>query len=168
MWGRTIIGLFLLGVLGCAPGPGDYTLQEVTAADFERFVGATGYLTDSERFGWTFQQVTVHSYKVVRGVNFRNDTYPGDEVTQVSYDDATAYCEWAGVRLPTLEEYWNLSTADQRKDVWDWTQESYLAGGSYLCSIQTCAGFQQGNEKRDISLDTTNSHIGFCVVVDRS
>ena len=38
----------------------------------------------------------------------------GLPVTQVSYNDAKAYCNWANKRLPTYDEYWELVKNDHR------------------------------------------------------
>lgn len=158
------IALFsLLTLLSCEVGS-ENTLYEVTKDDFSEFISATNYVTDAEKFGWTFRQITISHFEVVEGETWRNSSYKQSEVTQISWNDAVAYCQWKGVRLPKLEEYWKYSTSDNQKDVWDWTEEGILAGGSFLCSIETCAGFKEGNEKTDISPDTTNSHIGFCVI----
>ena len=154
----------LLWVAQTSATPKD--IQEVTRSDFQAFVNATGYVTDAEQYGWTFRQRTVYAYQVSKGESWRNSTYRGHEATQVSYRDAVAYCQWKGARLPTLSEYWQLATEDQQRDVWDWTQEGILAGGSYLCELTTCAGFLAGNEKRDVSRDTSNSHIGFCIIIE--
>jgi sulfatase modifying factor 1 len=140
------------------------TLHEVTFADFEKFVAQTGYITDAEKFGWTFRQKSIYNYDVVYGLNWKNCRHYDGNVIQVSYKDAKAYCTWSNSRLPTVEEYWRYSTASNKRDVWDWTSEGYLAGGSYLCGAQTCAGFKEGNEKKDLSKITSNSHIGFCVL----
>jgi len=66
---------------------------EVTNADFARFVEATGYQTDAEKAGSTN---TWRSYAEGR------DNHP---VVKVSWNDARAYCEWAGKRLPTEAEW---------------------------------------------------------------
>jgi sulfatase modifying factor 1 len=67
---------------------------EVTNAQFAAFVDATGYQTDAEKAN--NKQVWHTEYTEGK------DNYP---VVRVSWNDATAYCEWVGKRLPTEEEW---------------------------------------------------------------
>jgi len=166
-------------------------LTPITVAQFSKFVSETNYKTDAEKFGWSIVQETIHKYhiadnttwKLPNGTDAVTDDMP---VTQVSYNDAIAYCNWADVKLPTYNEYWEYVKKDKRKiisnsdkiqkakvanivgNTWDITSttnakgEVRLAGGSYLCDITTCDGT---NPDRNlfVSADTGNTHISFSV-----
>lgn len=182
--------LFLTG-LGCSTKD---RLVPVSVADFEAFVSATNYVTDAERYGWSIVQLDVYNFILVEnaiwrtpdGVNPpRKKNLP---VTQVSYNDAAAYCRWAKVRLPTYEEYWSLVAQDKRVivsnnilpissvdsvnvvgNVWDITEpvdsnQIRLAGGSLFCSPTTCHGTQKDRELY-VDKETGNINCGFSVVI---
>jgi len=167
-------------------------LSTVSVSEFSKFVTETAYQTDAERYGWSIVQEDVFKFRTENGANWRkpnakNGTTDDMPVTQVSYNDAQAYCQWAKVRLPSYKEYWQQTANDKRKihqdanlilpikttnivgNVWDITTtensngEIRLAGGSYLCNTTTCKGT---NPKRVLFVDkeTGNIHIGFSVM----
>jgi formylglycine-generating enzyme len=95
----------------------EIALCETTNAEFERFVVATSYVTDAERlhnamifepglkeFEW--KQDKTAQWRFPNGIS-RGDIQDKMDhpVTSISYSDATAYCKWAGVRLPTYDEW---------------------------------------------------------------
>lgn len=65
---------------------------EVTNAQFAAFVNDTGYITEAESGGGSGWQAYTEG----------KDNHP---VVKVSWNDAVAYCEWAGRRLPTEAEW---------------------------------------------------------------
>ena len=171
----------------------DLKLSAVSYAEFEQFIQETGYVTDAERYGWSIVQLDVYNYTKVDSANWRKpdgQRAPASKdlpVTQVSYNDALAYCAWAKTRLPSYEEYWDLVQVDQRQvvsdnllpispveqynvlgNVWDVTatqkgEPVRLAGGSVFCSPNTCHGTVK-ERALFVDQETGNIHIGFAVV----
>jgi len=84
---------------------------EVTNADFATFVEATGYQTFAEKQNY---QSWRDEWEV--GVE---DNHP---VVMVTWDDATAYCEWLGKRLPTEAEWEKAARGDDGR-TYPWGNE---------------------------------------------
>ena len=85
---------------------------ELTLGEFHRFVEATSYKTEVELKGEG--RVIKGRFEKVPGVNWRHDIY-GElidkadynrfPVTRVSANDAMAYCKWAGLEIPSIEQW---------------------------------------------------------------
>ena len=167
-------------------------LIPISVGDFTDFVAATGYQTEAEQYGWSIVQLNVYDFKTAEGANWRspdgiNPIGEDMPITQVSFNDAMAYCEWVNARLPTYEEYWSIAQRDKRKinqnsdkllpldasniigNAWEMTTtentkgEIQLAGGSYFCNPTTCNGT---DPSRQLFVDKTtgNIHISFSVI----
>jgi hypothetical protein len=189
IWKYTFLFLILLS--SCKEK--EIILKPVSYSEFKLFVYETKYITDAEKYGWSIVQIDVYNFKKVDNANWRkpdgiNKVNSGElPVTQVSYNDALAYCKWAKKRLPNYNEYWEIVRNDKRVivsenklpiseidkvnivgNVWDITENENnelirLAGGSLFCSVNTCHGTIK---KRELFVDkeTGNIHVGFSVL----
>ena len=184
-------------VYACTTGAAEHNqLDVITYRKFEEFVSETGYVTDAEKFGWSIIQKDVFTFSRLEGATWKKpdgvNPPPSKDlpVTQVSYNDAIAYCNWSDTKLPTYEQYWMISKDDNRRvvfnslgplanadevsilgNVWEITaslkgDEVRLAGGSLFCSPALCNGT---SPERSLYVDkfTGNIHIGFAVISDK-
>jgi len=124
---------------------------------FARFAATTGYITQAERFGWSYvfagflpaalRKISARPdvtpwWVAVKGASWRHPEGPGSgldrradhPVVHVSWQDALEFCAWSVSRLPTEAE-WEYAARgghDQRRYPWG---DELTPGGRHMANI---------------------------------
>ncbi len=128
----------------------------VSNARFATFVDATGFVTEAERFGWSFVFAGLLAdrfpptrgieqapwWRQVFGADWRHPEGPQSSVedraqhpvVHVAFSDALAYCRWAGARLPTEAEWEYAARGGLEQARFPWGDE-LTPGGQHRCNI---------------------------------
>lgn len=139
-----------------ASSSSDAAETAAASGDMVEIPGGTGHQTEAEKFGWSFVfhlflpddfpdtrgVAATPWWRQVYGADWAHPAGPqssldgiGDHpIVHASWNDAQAYCAWAGGRLPTEAE-WECAARGglvQKRFVWG---DEYSPGGQTMCNI---------------------------------
>jgi sulfatase modifying factor 1 len=137
---------------------GDFWIDAhaLSNAEFARFVEETGYTTEAERFGWSyvFYQFLPKGHPPmlsvpqapwwlqVHGATWKHPEGPGSTVegrldhpvVHVSWNDAVAFADWAGKRLPSEAEWEYAARGGLEQMRYPWG-DRLSPDGKHRCNI---------------------------------
>ncbi|MCD2137916.1 formylglycine-generating enzyme family protein [Salinicoccus halitifaciens] len=143
---------------------------QVSNRKFKAFIDETGYVTDAERFGWSFvfhmllaeaddkhvkgQLPNTPWWLAVEGASWKHPYGPSSTiedimdhpVVHVSWNDAESYAKWAGGRLPTEAEWEYAARGGLEQKRFPWGND--LEPGRHMCNIWQ-GEFPMDNTKDD-------------------
>lgn len=143
----------------------------VTNAEFKMFIEETGYVTDAEKYGWSFVFHLFLSREtwdkatnrvketpwwiVVDGATWDHPEGPDSDIKDrmnhpaihISWNDALAFCKWSGKRLPTEAEWEFAARGGLEQKKYPWGDE-LTPGGEHYCNIWQ-GQFPDENDKLD-------------------
>jgi formylglycine-generating enzyme len=129
--------------------------RPVSVEQFREFVRATGYRSESERYGWSFVfhahvrpeliedraggvtwwcKVSEAHWAKPEGPDSSTEGRTHFPVTHISWNDAAAYAKWAGKRLPTEAEWEYASRGGLEQKTYPWGDE-LTPDGVHLCNV---------------------------------
>lgn len=136
--------------------PFSISTTAVTNGEFATFVDATGHVTQAETDGWSFvftgllpeqskdsarvvgaewwQRVSEATWCHPEGPQSDTVMRSDHPVVHVSWNDAVAYCEWTGVRLPTEAEWEFAARGGLDQATYPWGDE-LNSDGEQRCNI---------------------------------
>jgi len=142
---------------------------------FAEFVAATSYVTEAERFGWSFVfggllpddfpptrgVAGAPWWRQVDGADWRHPEGPQSDlvgradhpVVHTSWNDAAAFCAWAGVRLPTEAEWEFAARGGLEGKAFPWGDE-LEPGGEHRMNVWQ-GDFPRHNTRADGYLGTS-------------
>jgi formylglycine-generating enzyme len=128
----------------------------VSNSEFAAFVAETDHTTDAERFGWSFVFAGLLPedfpptrgveqapwWRQVEGADWRRPEGPQSSLhgrmdhpgVHVSWNDARAYCDWAGKRLPSEAEWEYAARGGLEGKVFPWGDE-LEPGGEHRMNV---------------------------------
>jgi formylglycine-generating enzyme len=171
-WIRMPGGIFEMGTNSADGFPGDgegparkvkidsfrISSCAVTNAQFQTFTRATGYVTEAEKFGWSFVFHLLVSEETARkirhapqqaswwlvvggacwmkpeGLDSGIEDRMDHPVVHISWNDAMAFCEWSSTRLPTEAEWEYAARGGLQGKLYPWG-DVLKPHGEHMCNI---------------------------------